>query len=291
ERDDGQFRKAVAVKLVRRGLEDPQALRRFRHERQILAALEHPNIDRLLDGGVSDDGRPYLVMEHVEGEPLDRYCDARRLPVEARLALFTAVCEAVRYAHRNLVVHRDLKPGNILVTGDGTVKLLDFGIAKLLEADDDADDVPLTRTGLRPMTPEYAAPEQIRGEAVTTATDVYALGVVLYELLTGRRPYTAATTSLYETERAVLEQAPERPSTAVLKAGDRADDRGASPKALHRRLRGDLDTLLLTALRKEPERRYPSADALADDIRRHLEGRPLTARGDTFGYRLATFAR
>jgi serine/threonine protein kinase/tetratricopeptide (TPR) repeat protein len=296
ERDDAHFARRVAVKLVGRGLESDTALRRFRHERQILAALEHPNIARLYDGGVSDDGRPYLVLEYVEGAPLDRYCDAHRLSVDARLALFESVCEAVRYAHRNLVVHRDLKPSNILVTPEGQVKLLDFGIAKLLDEDAAADDAPLTRTGMRVMTPAYAAPEQVRGEPVTTATDVYALGVVLYELLTGERPYGAAGTSRYALERAVLEQTPERPSTAVGRAGADLRDgagaaRGTSPAHLRRRLRGDLDTVLLTALRKEPERRYASADALLEDLRRHRAGLPLRARQDTVGYRLGKFVR
>ena len=290
ERADGQFEQQVALKLVKRGMDTDEILRRFRHERQILASLQHPNIARLYDGGASDDGRPYLVMEYVEGIPIDRYCDAHILSVDRRLRLFEAVCEAVHYAHQNLVVHRDLKPSNILVTEDGKVKLLDFGIAKLLSEEADR----LTQTGVRVMTPEYAAPEQAHGAPVTTAADVYALGVVLYELLTGHRPTPTAETG------------PERPSTAVTKPSEHrrrngttetvtpeavGATRAATPAQLQRRLRGDLDTILLKALHQEPGRRYASTEAFLDDIKRHLAGLPVAAQPDTAGYRFRKFLR
>ncbi len=227
ERDDDQFRQRVAIKLLRRGLGSEELTRRFRHERQILATLDHPHIARLLDGGVVD-GAPYIVMEYVEGVPLTAYCEARGLDTAQRLQLFGDVCEAVQYAHQNLIVHRDLKPSNILVTGDGRVKLLDFGIAKLLD-DTMAPEVPLTRTGMHVMTPEYAAPEQVRGGTVTTATDVYALGMILYELLVGQRPYMLAGRSLSEIERLVCGVDPPRPSTAVTRdSGDGAKASGSS---------------------------------------------------------------
>jgi eukaryotic-like serine/threonine-protein kinase len=278
ERADGQFERQVAVKLLKHGLHGEESRRRFRQERQILARLEHPGIARLLDGGVTEEGTPFFVMERVEGRPVTADCDARRLGVEARLRVFLQVCEAVQYAHRNLVVHRDLKPSNILVDGAGTVKLLDFGVAKLLAEGEGG--APATRTLLRAMTPEYAAPEQVRGDPVTTATDVYALGVLLYELLTGQSPYRVGRTLPSELERAVLEQEPTRPSA-----------RAAAPADRRRRLRGDLDWIVLKALHKEPERRYPSAEALATDIRRHLEGLPVSARGDAVGYRALKFLR
>jgi serine/threonine-protein kinase len=299
ERIDGSFTQTVALKVVRAGL-SPALSARFRAERRILARLQHPNIARLLDGGVAPDGRPWLAMEYVEGEPITAYCDRKRLSVNERLALFETVCETVAFAHRNLVVHRDLKPSNILVTTEGTVKLLDFGIAKLME-DEAPFTVAETRTGMRVMTPEYAAPEQVRGEAVSTATDVYALGVLLYELLTGRRPYRLSTQIRHEIERAILEDEPTRPSTAVAEplpeeAPTTTPDtlsqaRQADTAALRRRLAGDLDQIVLTALRKETERRYGSADAFADDIRRHLDGLPVKAQPDTVGYRARKFVR
>lgn len=306
ERDDDQFRKKVALKLVKRGMDTREIVQRFRYERQILASLEHPGIARLYDGGVSADGRPYFAMEYVDGQPIDKYADAYRLSVDARLQLFEAVCETVQYAHRNLVVHRDLKPSNIQITEDGTVKLLDFGIAKLLGNEPATPDAPQTRTGWRVMTPAYAAPEQVRGAPVTTATDVYALGVVLYELLTGRRPFDTAALSSAEAETTVLEQPPERPSTVVTRPIIRQDrdettetisaevvsaDRGTTPARLQRQLRGDLDVILLKALRKEPERRYASAAALLEDIRRHRAGHPITARRDSVRYRVTKFMR
>jgi serine/threonine-protein kinase len=276
ERDEPYYQR-VALKLVRGGLSlDDHLVRRFVEERQILASLEHPRIARLLDGGITREGLPWFALEYVEGLPIDRYVELHQLPLDARLNLFLAVCDAVQYAHQNLVVHRDLKPGNILITADGQVKLLDFGIAKLVAGGERAE----TRTGLRLMTPDYASPEQVRGEPVTVASDGYSLGVLLYELLTSQRLYRLSDpTSLREVELAVLEQEPERPSSRV------ADAR------LRRRLRGDLDTIVLTALRKEPARRYPSVERLATDLGRHLKGLPVSARPDGLGYRAGKFIR
>jgi serine/threonine-protein kinase len=312
ERADGEFEQRVALKLIKRGMDSEEILGRFRGERQILARLDHPNIARFLDGGLTDDGLPWFTMEHVDGEPIDVYCDERSLSVDDRLDLFESVCRAVAYAQQNLVVHRDLKPSNILVTQDGSPKLLDFGIAKLL--DDEGDGPPLapgagamTRTGHRIMTPGYAAPEQVRGEAVTTATDVYALGVVLYELLTGQRPYAPADETPGALERAICETDPPKPSTAVSRPGPAArppsrdettttperagSTRSARPAQLRRKLSGDLDNIVLMALRKEPERRYGSAQQLLEDVERYRTGRPVTARADTVGYRVQKFLR
>ncbi|GAB4329013.1 MAG: hypothetical protein Kow0074_25290 [Candidatus Zixiibacteriota bacterium] len=305
ERADGQFRQKVALKVIRRGMDTEQILQRFAGERQILARLQHPNIARLFDGGMTDDGVPYFTMEYIDGEPIDQYCDRRRLTIDERLRLFLTVCDAVDYAHRNLVVHRDLKPGNMLVTDDGTLKLLDFGIAKVIGPIEDATQLKsITRTGARVMTPGYASPEQIRGDAVTTSTDVYSLGVVLYKLLTGLRPYAMTGDNPLEAERAVLMTDPNRPSTAVIalpeftgaddtevSASRLAEARHTTPERLRRRLSGDLDNICLMALRKEPDRRYASAGHLRDEIRRHLEGLPVEARPDTIGYRVSKFAR
>ena len=274
ERDDDQFRKQVAIKIVRAGLPDEFSIQRFKAERQILANLDHANIARLLDGGATGDGRPYVVMEYVQGQPIDAYAQAHDLPVRERLELFRTVCAAVAYAHQRLVIHRDIKPANILVTGQGEPKLLDFGIAKILDPEQEGDP---TVTLVRLMTPEYASPEQVKGEPVTTATDVYSLGVVLYGLLTGLRPYRLTSRTPHEIARAVLNDEPERPSAA-------------NPK-LRRRFEGDLDNIVLKALRKEPERRYASVEQLSEDIRRYLEGRPVTARPDTLRYRSGKFVR
>jgi eukaryotic-like serine/threonine-protein kinase len=288
-RADDQFRKRVAIKLIKRGMDSDLAIRRFRHERQILANLDHRNIAGLLDGGVAEDGRPYFVMEYVEGEPITRHCDRHRLGVEARLRLFRQVCGAVQHAHRSLVVHRDLKPGNILVSTDGTVKLLDFGIAKLLGEEEDPGSPPLTRGGFRALTPEYASPEMIRGEAITTAADVYGLGVVLFELLAGRRPFRFDDQTLQGIERTICEEPPPRlPAAATAQAAALAGERSLA--AYRRRLAGELDHIVAMALRKEPERRYPSVEALAQDLQRHLEGRPVVAHRDWAGYRLRKFA-
>ncbi len=279
ERADDQYQKQVALKLLRAwSAGDEHRIRRFREERQILAALDHPDIARLLDGGVTGDGLPWFAMEYVEGVPLDRYCDEHHLTVERRLELFCRVCAAVQYAHRNLVVHRDLKPANILVTTEGAVKLLDFGIAKLLGGDGLADAASLTVTGERLMTPLYASPEQVRGDPISTASDVYAVGVLLYELLAGRLPYRLATREAHAVAAAILEQEPERMSAVA-------------PAKLARRLRGDLDTIVATALHKDPGRRYASAEQLGSDVRRHLDGLPVTARPDSGFYRARKFVR
>ena len=278
ERDE-PYHQRVALKLVRGAVAlDDHVVRRLVEERRILASLEHPHIARLVDGGVTEDGLPWFAMEYVEGEPIDSYCERRSLLLEPRLDLFLSVCEAVQFAHRNLVIHRDLKPSNIMVTAAGDVKLLDFGIAKLVPGDV-RSDFPRTETGLRLLTLEYASPEQIRGDAIAVGSDVYSLGVLLYELLTGRRPYDHSGRSSQEIERAILQQPPPRPSAAV------------SDPRLGRRLRGDLDIILLTALRKEPERRYPSVERFAADIRRFLGRLPITARPDTWRYRAGKFVR
>ena len=294
ERETADVTRTVALKVIRRGRASADVLERFRLERRILASLDHPNIARLLDAAATDDGHPYFVMEPVEGRPIDEYCDQERLPVSGRLALFQTICGAVQHAHQALVVHRDLKPRNILVTAAGVPKLLDFGIGKVLAASDSLGPAVETRTELRLLTPEYAAPEQVAGRPVTTATDVYGLGILLYELLTGRHPYLAGGESLTDIERAVLEAEPGRPSSAVSAPGYRAEAsrrRRTDPGRLRRQLAGDLDTIVLKALRKEPERRYGSAAALADDIQRHRDGLPIGARPDTWGYRTRKFVR
>ena len=294
ERADEQYEQHVAIKVVKRGMDSDAILSRFRHERQILAALDHPNIARLLDGGTTAEGLPYFVMEYIEGLPVDEYCEAHALSVRARLKLFQTVCAAVHYAHQNLVVHRDIKPSNILVTPDGVPKLLDFGIAKLLKPELYAQTVAPTATSERPMTPDYASPEQVRGLPVTTASDVYALGALLYELLTGQRPHRLHSYTTQEIERVICEQEPERPSEAVTAGRQRraaAKEKQTAVVCNPKTLRGDLDNIVLMALRKEPQRRYASAQQLADDIERHLTGRPVIARKDTLGYRVGKFVR
>jgi eukaryotic-like serine/threonine-protein kinase len=283
-RADGAFEQRVAIKVVKRGMDTDELLRRFRDERRTLANLRHPNIAALLTGGSLPDGRPYLVMEYVDGRPITVYSREQRLGTAARLRLFCAVCSAVQFAHKNLVVHRDLKPGNILVGADGTPKLLDFGIAKVLD-----EHRPATNTGMdqRRLTPEYASPEQVCGLPVTTASDIYSLGVILYELLSGRTPYTFETRSTAEILRVVTGTAPRPPSLAALEPHTHRGD--ASPARVHRELRGDLDTIVLMAMRQQPERRYAAADQLADDIDRYLRGMPVIARRDTLGYRAAKF--
>lgn len=284
-RADGQFTKDVAIKLVGGGLDSTLVRERFRNERQILASLHHPNIAQLLDGGTTEEGVPYLVMELIEGEPIDAYCNARGLRIADRLQLFRLVCGAVHYAHQHLVIHRDIKPGNILVTNDGVPKLLDFGIAKLVESGGKSGE-----TLNQALTPEYASPEQIRGESITTATDVYSLGVVLYRLLTGRSPYAVETRTPLQLAQVVCEKDPERPSTAVGRPpGKNESEQLQSPAKLRRELAGDLDNITLKALRKEPERRYASVEQFSEDIRRHLEGRPAIATPDSFLYRSRKF--
>ena len=292
ERQDQDFRMNVAVKLLHRGYDDTDLEARMLRERQILARLQHPNIARLLDVGTAGDGRPFLVMEHIEGEPVDHWCDGRSLDVAGRLGIMIAICDAVSYAHRNLVVHRDLKPSNILVDKDGVPKLLDFGIAKVLSSELPGAAGLATRTGRLPLTPQYASPEQIQGQALSTVSDVYSLGVVLYRLLTGRPPYELEEGSVLAIERVVVETEPPRPSV-VAASGDGTDAarRGTVPSGLSRLLQGDLDAVVAMALHKDPERRYPSVDHLAEDLRRHLDGRPVSAQGDSFSYRLQRFVR
>ncbi|MBS1795700.1 MAG: serine/threonine protein kinase [Acidobacteria bacterium] len=288
-RDDGEFKQQAAIKIIRQTLADNHLVDRFKRERQILANLNHPNISRLLDGGVSASGEPFLAMEFIEGEPVTEYAARADLSLEERLKLFLKVCAAVQYAHRNLIVHRDLKPGNILVTKEGEPKLLDFGLAKLL----DETDATQTQTAFRALTPAYASPEQICGEQITTASDIYSLGVVLYELLTGKRPFQFENGSLDEIIKKISRTEPNPPSSARELDAETADsEEPAAPKLSsvdHKALRGDLDNIVLTALRKEPERRYQSVAALADDIERYLSGLPVAARPNTFQYRAAKF--
>jgi serine/threonine protein kinase/Tfp pilus assembly protein PilF len=299
-RADESYEKQVAIKLIRGAGGSEHLITRFKRERQILARLEHPNIARLLDGGSTDDGLPYFVMEYIQGEPIDAHCDDRNLRTAERLRLFLSVCSAVSYAHRNLIVHRDIKPANILVAADGVPRLLDFGIATLIEPEAGAAHA----TAIA-FTPSYASPEQIRGEPLTTATDVYSLGVVLYELLTGHDPYRLVSLQPLEMMKAIVEGEVEAPSAAVARPATLARGqtvvriapeeltrtREASIQKLRQRLRGDLDTILMTALRKEAQRRYPSVEAFAEDIRRHLEGLPITARKGGLAYRAGKFLR
>ncbi len=292
-RADQQYRKQVAIKLLRPGHDGDHIFRRFQNERQILANLEHPNICRLLDGGVTEEGEPYFVMEHVRNaRPIDEYCTARDLGLNERLDLFRQACAAVQYAHRFLIVHRDLKPSNILVTDEGVVKLMDFGIAKNLLAGFD-DPSPQT-LGIQPMTPAYASPEQLRGEAISTASDVYSLGVVLYELLTGHRPFESAESALPDIVQSICEAEPERPSSSAVRPGSdsMAKIRTGKPgEGFIERLRGDLDWIILMALRKDPMRRYVSVEQFSEDIRKYTEGLPVIACNDTFSYRAGKFLR
>lgn len=299
------FVKHVALKIVRAGIGGEEAIRRFKNERQILASLEHANIARLLDGGTTESGLPYLIMEYIEGKPLDQYCDALRLAIPERLKLFQNICAAVQFAHQNLVVHRDIKPGNILVTHDGVPKLLDFGIAKLLEPElyfQTADPT----VAFRPMTPGFASPEQIRGESITTSSDIYSLGVVLYLLLTGHNPYHVEKTPPHELARTILDTELQKPSTALKRIEDIKDAEGRPvhvtpetvamarserPETLRRRLSGDLDNIVLKALQKNPARRYVSVAEFSEDISRHLDGMPVIARKDTLGYSTSKFVR
>ena len=316
ERDAIDFKQVVAIKVIRRGLDTDDLIARFRNERRILARLDHPNIARLIDVGATEQGRPYLVMEHVDGVPIAEYCDRNRLTIAERLRLFRSVCAAVHHAHRSLIVHRDLKPNNILVTNDGAPKLLDFGIAKILGSDD-AEYAhaasPRTRTDVRVLTPAFCAPEQIRGDPVTTACDVYAMGLLLYQLLAGRHPYDVLRSSgveragRTELERLVLEVDPLPPSASLASVAATAADtaepgsahherthawaaaRGVTTPQLRRQLAGDLDTIVLAALRKDPQERYASVLSLSDDIERFLTGLPLQARPATLPYRIRKF--
>jgi non-specific serine/threonine protein kinase/serine/threonine-protein kinase len=296
-RADGQYTKEVAIKLMQSG--SAALIERFRHERQILASLDHFNIARLLDGGTTDRGVPYLVMELIEGTRIDDHCRQHKLPIAERLRLFLQVCGAVQFAHQRLIIHRDIKPGNILVTDNGVPKLLDFGIAKILEEGGGASQAQPTLTVFNLLTPQYASPEQVKAEPITTASDVYSLGVVLYELLTGRSPYPAKTNTPHRAARAACEFDPIRPSILVRPGGidpknfpapDRFTQEALGPPdKLARQLKGDLDNIVLKALRKEPERRYASVEQFAEDIRRHLANIPVQARRDTARYRASKF--
>jgi serine/threonine protein kinase/tetratricopeptide (TPR) repeat protein len=301
ERADEQFSQRVAIKLVRRGITSRQVQGRLKLERQILATLDHPNIAKLLDGGTSRDGVPYIVMEYIDGMPVDRYCNERRLTVEERLRLFQVICSAVHYAHQNLIVHRDLKPSNILINADGVPKLLDFGIAKVLDERAFGHTLAVTHADIRLLTPEHASPEQVRGEPVSTASDTYVLGVLLYELLTGHKPYTVEDHRLSAIEHAICDQPPlPLPSMFVGRGSSAEHDarvreiceaRSTSPSRLRRQLTGDLNNIVLTALRKEPERRYPSVEHFSADIDRYLNNMPIAARSDSVGYRARKFIR
>ena len=282
-RDDDQFQQQVAIKLIKGGMDSDFVRKRFVRERQILASLDHPYIARLFDGGATEGGLPYFVMEFVDGEPIIDFCRRRGLALDEKLKLFRDVCSAVQHAHQKLVVHRDLKPSNIMVTAEGTPKLLDFGIAKLLTPDP-GEAGTRTATAVRLMTPDYASPEQVRGGQITTATDVYSLGVVLYELLTARRPYQFETYSPLAIERAICETEAPRPSES-------AREQTGAPAKLARQLAGDLDNIVLMALRKEPERRFQSVEQFSEDLRRYLSGLPIKARPDTFVYRAGKFVR
>jgi eukaryotic-like serine/threonine-protein kinase len=300
-----EYRRQVAVKVVKRGMDTDFILRRFRQERQVLASLAHPQIARLLDGGTTPDGRPYLIMEYIEGTPIDKFCDQNKLTIEARLKLFQTVCAAVAYSHQRLVIHRDIKPSNVLVTVEGEAKLLDFGIAKLLDASLLSESYEPTATYARMMTPDYASPEQLRGELVTTASDVYSLGVLLYFLLTGHLPFSFSG-PVEAFAKLVSERKPERPSRiithgekATLKNSDGktnrqslaqvAENRRTEPERLRRYLADDLDNIVLKALHKDTSRRYSSVEQLSEDVRRHLEGLPVKARGDDFVYKFRKF--
>ncbi|MFM9958613.1 MAG: protein kinase domain-containing protein [Phycisphaerales bacterium] len=292
-REEQDFSRIVALKVVKRGMDTSEVLRRFNLERQLLSGLNHPNIATLIDGGATEDGLPYFVLEYVEGQPIDKYCDLNRLTVAERLGLFKKVCAAVHHAHQNLIVHRDLKPGNILVTKEGEPKLLDFGIAKMLNPNL-AQMVEVTGPELRLMTPEYASPEQVRGDPITTSSDIYALGVLLYELLTGRKPYRFRTRMQQEIARVICESDPERPSTVVTRmetiaqpTGEQrtitpdevARSREDEPTQLRRKLAGDIDDIVMMAMEKVPSRRYASAASLSADLDRHLQGLPVEAHG------------
>ena len=297
-RMDGQFKRRVAIKLIKRGMDTDEIIRRFKIEQQTLAELDHPNIARIIDGGTTDYGTPYFVMELIEGESIDKYCRDNKLTTQQILLLFQKVCSAVQYAHHNLVVHRDIKPGNIFVTKDGTPKLLDFGIAKLLNNSNDQTN--LTKTGLKVMTLEYASPEQFKGQHITTSTDIYSLGVVMYELLTGQFPYTFKNILPYEIERVICNIDPLKPSSAITKGDAKTgndldsiiinpDSQPGDIKKVRKNLSGDIDNIVLKAMQKEPGMRYPTVEQFSEDIRRHLSGLPILARKNSLGYRSKKF--
>ncbi len=302
ERADGHFEQHVALKILRVSANDCEARRHFTQERQILASLDHPAIARLIDGGITNTGLPYLAMEYVEGVPIDRFCDQLRLSSGERLRLFLQVARAVERAHQHLIVHRDLKPSNIFVTSARVVKLLDFGIAKLLDPDALVNAAPPTRD-VRMLTPDYASPEQARGDAITTAVDVYQLGRLLYELLTGQAPYPLSARNALESLRVILESEPRRPSIAVTlvdgaAAGEErarlaalAAARGLTPQRLAQVLRGDLDAIVLRALHKDQQRRYASVASFAEDVERYLQRLPVSAHNGVWGYRARKFVQ
>ena len=297
-RSDGRFERHVALKFLNIALLGKEGEDRFKREGKILALLAHRHIAELIDAGVTAAGQPYLVLEYVDGDQIDRYCDQRQLHLHTRIRLFLQVLDAVAAAHANLIVHRDLKPSNVLVRKDGDVKLLDFGIAKLIEAENGAERQTAFTIGGTALTPEYAAPEQLKGEAISVSTDVYALGVLLYLLLTGRHPSGEGQSSPAELVKAIVESEPLRPSDAVAVAGSNPSDgralallRSATVEKLRRVLRGDLDTILAKALKKDPRERYASVGAFADDLRRYLKSEPIKARPDTLTYRAGKFAR
>lgn len=294
ERVDGAYDEKVALKLLRRGMDTPSNIARFRRERNILASLNHPNIAHLLDGGITDDGLPYLVMEYVDGIPLLEYCNNQNLSVQERLSLFKSICSAVEHAHKNATIHRDLKPSNIFISEGGTVKILDFGIAKLVEPNQQEDYIIQTRTNARILTMGYAAPEQFEQQPITTATDIYTMGILLYELLVGVRPFDLGQKSLPEIESIIRNEEPKHPSKKFkLLSGSKqvtiAGQRSISPNALVQQLKGDLDAIVMKALRTEPEARYSSVEQLLDDLNRYHQSRPLVARSDTFRYRFGKF--
>lgn len=286
ERADGQFEQEVALKVIKPGMNSNEIIKRFQFERQILARLQHPNIARLLDGGLTEDSLPYFTMEYVEGEPIDVYCNRNNLSINERLKLFIKVCEVIQFAHKNLVIHRDLKPSNIIIKKDGTVKLLDFGIAKVLTQDHEPESA-LTRTGLHVMTPEYASPEQIKSEPVTTSTDIYLLGLILYQILTGEKAYTIKTQSPLELEKIICYTEPLKPSSKV-KLSQEKNEYKINEKLI-KTLSGDLDNICLMALRKEPERRYSSVENFQHDINNYLNEKPISARQNTISYRTEKF--
>ena len=298
ERLNSDFKQKVALKIIKRGMDSEAILTRFATERRILSTLKHPNIAQLLDGGISSEGLPFFVMEYVDGKPLNQFCDENELALNERLQIFRQICSAVENAHKHLIIHRDLKPSNVLVTSDGIPKLLDFGIGKLLS--NDGDEATLTATQGRVFTPEYASPEQVLGKSVTTATDVYSLGVILYELLSGERPYKIESRLPQEVANVILTEEPIRPSSVVssqwlvVNKTRKEASHQTNPKSQilnPKSLRGDLDNIILKALRKEPERRYQTVQEFSEDIRRHLVGLPVTATADTTFYRVGKFVK
>ncbi len=305
-RADNEFEQSAALKIIKRGMDTDEIVRRFKHERQTLANLDHPNIAKIIDGGTTDDGLPFFVMEYIDGMPITDYCDKNKLTVDQRLELFIKVCSAVNYAHQNLIVHRDLKPSNILITSDGTPKLLDFGIAKLLDEEQNTNTMAFTREGAKLMTVEYASPEQVKGGKITTASDVYSLGVLLYELLTGHLPYSFKNKFPHEVEKVITLVHPEKPSTIITKSNKTATEdgdtfeispeeisilRSSNIEKLKRRLSGDIDNIILMALKKDPQRRYSSIQQLAEDIKHYIEGSPVSAHSDSIFYRTSKFVK